>query len=154
MQKSEIDKILEDEIHKLRTIGKYAIEIGVISGKEVRKVKVGINNAELMFIHENGSAVNNIPARPVLQMTLDYASDNLIEPFLDKCLNMSEQQIVVEMKKLCMKMQNYARDIIYKNDGRLAPNAPSVAKAKGGNHPLFDTGQLTRSITCRLVEIK
>ena len=148
----KVEDFLQEELTKTRLIGQFLIEIGVVAGKDKRTIKVGLNNAELMFIHENGSAVNNIPARPVLEMTLQYASKELINPFLDRCLDMSEQQITSELKKICLKMQNYARDIIYLNDGRLAPNAPSVAKAKGGNHPLFDTGQLARSITCRLVK--
>ena len=51
-------------------------------------------------------------------------------------------------------MENYARDIIYLNDGRLAPNTPKTIKGKKeiGNHPLFRTGQLARSISCRLVK--
>ena len=78
-----------------------------------------------------------------------------------------------ELQKFCLELENYARDIIYSNDGRLAPNSESVAAKKrekairnartvadrqaamqdSGNHPLFDTGQLARSITCQLVKI-
>lgn len=50
-------------------------------------------------------------------------------------------------------MESYARHIIYDNDGRLEPNSPVVVKAKKGNHPLFVTGQLARSITCTLSTI-
>lgn len=138
----------------------YVIEIGVLADGSVRKVKVGVNNAELMFIHENGSPLHNIPARPVLQMTIEWANKSkLIENTLDKCIKLfaykhDVKQIDAEMDKLCIKLQNYARKIIYANDGRLAPNSPSVAKRKKGNHPLFDTGQLARSITCRAVRIE
>ena len=139
-------------------ISKFRLEIGVFTGKSHRKVQVGITNAELMFIHENGSPLRNIPARPVLQMTLDYANKNLVEPAVDKCVKIildngpDETLVERELNKLAIKLENYARKIIYSNDGRLAPNAPSVAKAKGGNHPLFNTGQLARSITCRVVK--
>ena len=138
----------------------YVIEIGVLVDGSARKVKVGVNNAELMFIHENGSPLHNIPARPVLQMTIDWANKSkLLENTLDKCIKLfaykhDVKQIDAEMDKLCIKLQNYARKIIYANDGRLAPNSPSVAKRKKGNHPLFDTGQLARSITCRAVRIE
>lgn len=143
---------------QFNVISKFRLEIGVFTGKSHRKVQVGITNAELMFIHENGSPLRNIPARPVLQMTLDYANKNLVEPTVDKCvkiiLNNGPDEALVEreLNKLAIKLENYARKIIYSNDGRLAPNAPSVAKAKGGNHPLFNTGQLARSITCRVVK--
>ena len=143
---------------QFNVISKFRLEIGVFTGKSHRKVQVGITNAELMFIHENGSPLRNIPARPVLQMTLDYANKNLVEPTVDKCVEIildngpDEALVEQELNKLAIKLENYARKIIYSNDGRLAPNAPSVAKAKGGNHPLFNTGQLARSITCRVVK--
>lgn len=139
---------------------KYKIEIGVISTNSKRKEKylVGLTNAEILFINENGSALRHIPPRPVLQMTIEYANTTLLKKTLDKAIdayianNFNEAFIELELKKMCIKMENYARDIIYSNDGRLAPNAPSVAASKGGNHPLFNTGQLARSITCRLVK--
>lgn len=151
-------KEIYDAVKKLP---EYQIEIGVISvhSKRKEKVRIGLTNAELMFIHENGSPLRHIPARPVLQMTLDYANRELLQPTIVKCIDafldsgLKESAIEQELKKLCIRMENYAREIIYSNDGRLAPNAPSVAAKKKGNHPLFDTGQLARSITCQLVKI-
>ena len=151
-------KEIYDAVKKLP---EYQIEIGVISihSKRKEKVRIGLTNAELMFIHENGSPLRHIPARPVLQMTLDYANRELLQPTIAKCIDafldsgLKESAIERELNKLCIRMENYAREIIYSNDGRLAPNAPSVAAKKKGNHPLFDTGQLARSITCRLVKI-
>lgn len=151
-------KAIYDAVKKLP---EYQIEIGVISihSKRKEKVRIGLTNAELMFIHENGSPLRHIPARPVLQMTLDYANRELLQPTIAKCIDafldsgLKESAIERELNKLCIRMENYAREIIYSNNGRLAPNAPSVAAKKKGNHPLFDTGQLARSITCRLVKI-
>ena len=139
----------------------YLIEIGVISGNTKRKdtYKLGLTNAEIMFINENGSPLRHIPARPVLQMTIAWANQNLLNPTIDRCIEkyinsgFNEEEVEKELNRMCMRMENYARQIIYSNDGRLAPNAPSVAKAKGGNHPLFDTGQLVRSITCKLIKL-
>lgn len=137
-------------------IPEYVIEIGVITGNTERKVNVGLNNAELMFIQENGSPVNHIPARPVLQMTLDYANKHLLNNAIDKAINsylsnnFNIQFLEDELNKLCLRMESYARHIIYDNDGKLVANAPSTIAKKGYNHPLFMTGQLARSITCRL----
>lgn len=136
----------------------YYIEIGVVSGDVERKEKVGITNAEIMFINEYGSPTNHIPARPVLQMTIDWANKELLEKTLDRAIeafinsDFDENALENELKKMCVRMENYARHIIYDNDGRLAPNSPAVAKRKKGNHPLFDTGQLAKSITCHLVK--
>ena len=111
-----------------------------------------------MYIHENGSPLNHIPKRPVLKMTIDYAKKYLLKDTLAKAVKSYVENgfdlkaYERELTKMCLKMENYARDIIYSNDGRLAPNTPNVARRKKGNHPLFDTGQLARSITCRLVK--
>lgn len=142
----------------LASIPEYQIQIGVFSTKTKRKTtyNVGITNAELMFIHENGSPLHHLPARPVLKMTIEYGN-TLIKSVMQKALKayveVGEQGLEKELNKMCVRMENYAREIIYSNDGRLAPNAPSVAARKKGNHPLFDTGQLARSITCRLVRV-
>lgn len=142
----------------LASIPEYQIQIGVFSTKTKRKTtyNVGITNAELMFIHENGSPLHHLPARPVLKMTIAYGN-TLIKSVMQKALKayveVGEQGLEKELNKMCIRMENYAREIIYSNDGRLAPNAPSVAARKKGNHPLFDTGQLARSITCKLVRV-
>lgn len=142
----------------LASIPEYQIQIGVFSTKTKRKLtySVGITNAELMFIHENGSPLHHLPARPVLKMTIEYGN-TLIKSVMQKALKayveVGEQGLEKELNKMCVRMENYAREIIYSNDGRLAPNAPSVAARKKGNHPLFDTGQLARSITCKLVRV-
>lgn len=146
----------------MKDLGPYYVEIGVISGKSKNSrketAKMGVTNADLMFIHENGSHVNNIPKRPVLQMTIDYAKKELLPEYIYKaCSNyissgFKREAFEKPLKQMCIKMEGYARDIIYSNDGRLTPNAPSTIRKKGDNHPLFDTGQLARSITCRLVQ--
>lgn len=149
----------EDLFYAFAKLPEYYIEIGVVSGDTERKEYVGITNAELMFIHEYGSPANNIPDRPVLQMTIDWANKELLEPTIDRAIDafinsdFSEEALEKELKKMCVRMENYARHIIYDNDGRLKPNSPAVAKRKKGNHPLFDTGQLAKSITCHLVKI-
>lgn len=144
------------------TTPKYIIEVGVMTDKSNRKetVKLGMNNAELMFIHENGSPMRSIPARPVLEMTIKWANESgLLKQTTENIIKLlmksyDENAIDNEIKKLCLKIQNYARKIIYSNDGRLVANAPSTIARKGDNHPLFDTGQLARSITCRYIKIK
>ena len=159
---------MDNIFEKFREIPTYYIEIGVFSEDGERQkdadkktkdvIRLGVNNAELMYIHENGSPINRIPARPVLQMTINQAKKEWLENAIMKAINayvrsgFNIKEYEKELERLCMKMEKYARDIIYLNDGRLAPNAPSVAKRKNGNHPLFDTGQLARSISCRLIK--
>lgn len=154
--------IVSEEIRKMiANLPSYQIQIGVFSQNSKRKTKrhvvnVGLTNAELMFIHENGSPLHHLPARPVLKMTIDYGNtllDDVMQKALQAYFDDGEQAMETELKKFCLRLENYARDIIYLNDGRLAPNAPRTVARKGDNHPLFDTGQLARSITCKLVKI-
>lgn len=167
--------MFEKEEKTLQLLSQYHIEIGVISDNTDRKndgiISIGITNAELMFIHENGSPTRNIPSRPVLQMTIDYAKSGPLDEELNFIIknvienDWEEKDIVNELNKFCLRLQEYAQDLIYSNDGRLIANAPRTAYEKWkkekhskndkwqypeGNHPLFDTGQLARSITCRI----
>ena len=152
---------LETEKRLLDSLSEYVILIGVVQKDTTRKkvvASVGLTNAELMFIHENGSPMRHIPARPVLEMTIKHAADEMFDEVLNTCVegilsDWTQADVEKELKKMCMRMETYARKIIYDNDGRLAPNAPSVAAKKKGNHPLFDTGQLARSITCELSKV-
>lgn len=149
---------LEELKENLKHLPHYVIEIGVVDQSSKRKetATLGITNAQIMFINENGSPARHIPSRPVLAMTIEWANTNLLRPtmsrFYDILLssNFNYELAEQELNKMCMRMQTYARKIIYSNDGRLAPNAPSTIAKKGDNHPLFDTGQLARSITCIL----
>ena len=156
--------------NKINELSNYYIEIGVFSAETNRKEKVklnlngsieneGVTNAQLMYIHEKGSPIRNIPRRPVLEMTLDWVKkNNLITTTVTKALakyiqsNFKENLFETYLERLCVRMENYAKNIIYSNDGRLAPNSPTTIKRKGSDAPLLDTGQLARSITCRLLK--
>lgn len=159
MDNQLLQQLTQQLTQPLNVLSKFALEIGVFTNKTKRKVQVGLTNAELMFIHENGSPLRHIPARPVLQMTIDYANKNLLKTTIDKCIEIclntggNESLIEQELEKLALRIENYARDLIYSNDGRLAANAASTIRRKGDNHPLFNTGQLARSIVCRVVKI-
>lgn len=174
MPKSEFKRWLDEEFMTLEHLNNVVVEIGVIEESSLRNVddkthktkkteknstgtqltSSGLTNANLLYLHENGSS--RFPPRPVLDLTLhsDYV-DKLIKDTLDLCAknivdnDWSESDVDKELGRMCIRIQSYCRDIIYKNDGRLAPNAPSTAKRKKGNHPLFDTGDLARSIICR-----
>lgn len=171
---SDLVKILKEVIDEststISHLNDYAFEIGIISDhttrkKSKRKSKLklkkskDITNAELMFIHEHGSKLKHIPKRPVLGMTLNYAKTYLlpkeIPRLIDNCIDKhwDINTLEKELKKIAIKLQNYARWIIYQSD-KLAPNKKSTIRAKKSDRPLLNTGQLARSITCRVVKIK
>lgn len=150
----DVLELLNKEKLALEKLNKYEILIGVRSSNKNRKNKSGVTNAELMFIHENGSPLRKIPSRPVLRLTIEKVKNSLLNKTIDKCVkgilekNWSEKEIDFEFDKLCLKIESIARKMIYQNTGILAPNAESTIAKKKSNHPLFDTGQLARSITC------
>lgn len=159
---TDIEKMLDETVKKMteayNSINDYAIEIGVIAADNKRtKFNVGINNAELMFIHENGSPLNHIPSRPVLQLTIEDTIKKLLPDTINRIYNgcfkhdWTKEQVKVELEKMCIRMQSMCRKLIFNKDSRLEPNKPRTIKAKGSDVPLLDTGQLARSITCRLV---
>lgn len=145
---------MEDEFGFLDQLT-YTIQVGVVSGASKKRDKnQGVTNAELMFIHENGSPLRNIPSRPVLQMTIDYVNNKMLDTIIDKAIERyligGIEQMESEIKRYCMRIQTYARNIIYDEPYQLKANAPSTIRRKGFNHPLFVTGNLARSITCIL----
>ena len=149
-------KSIVEETTKTISNKQYLLEVGVISDKK-RKKDNGVTNAELMFIHENGSPMRNIPKRPVLSISIDYIERmGVLNKSLDKAIDVYFKSNKIEefekqLKILALKTENVAREIIYQNQGILASNSPSTIRKKGDNHPLFDTGQLARSITGRIV---
>lgn len=155
----DMEEIMKSVADEFKSISEYTFEIGVISENKNRKKtnKEGVTNAELMYIHENGSPLQHIPARPVLKMTIEENSEDILQKAVNKginifCKTVKKEDFEKELERAAIRIESSARKIIYSNDGRLVPNSPRVAKAKGGNHPLFDTGQLARSITCRVIK--
>lgn len=148
---------------KLDELPRYEIVLGVPSEETERKendvISLGITNAELMFIHENGSPIRGIPRRPVLAKTLqhiqdegwlDDALDDAIEAYFDSNFVVSEFE--KQLNSLCIDIENYVRENLRQNNFGLKPNSPSTIARKGSNVPLIDTGQLANSIRCYLVK--
>lgn len=163
----------------LKKMPSYVIKLGVLSGDAKREgsVTVGVTNAELMYIHENGSPLRHLYGYKVLEKTIDYANKNLLKKALGDAViaylkSGKDEDVELVLKKMCMRMENYARSLILDNDvlQKEHPNSYYTARTKwlkepgnkgkpypglpAGSHPLFDTGQLTRSITCVLEKVK
>lgn len=150
-------KAIMEETTKTINHKGYVLEVGVPSDNK-RRDNEGVTNAELMFIHENGSPMQNIPKRPVLSISIDYIERmKVFNNNLDKAFNVyfktnDIKEFEKQLNILALKTENVAREIIYQNKGVLEANAPSTIRKKGENHPLFDTGQLARSIIGRIVD--
>ena len=135
------------------------VVVGITEETNVER-EGGINNASLLYLHENGVPSHNIPPRPVLipainqegpaeqikELMLDAADAALVRGDRDTAEKDLEKAGMVG-RDAC---KNYITD-----GGHLAPNAPSTIRrkmakgknGKGGAIPLVDTASMLNSIT-------
>lgn len=151
----DAEQKIKDALQFLKDTPVY---VGVPENKTVRRKedgeKVAITNAELMFIHTNGSPRNNIPARPVIEPAIEDDKERISKMFKDAGQTMINQGKDAAMKKLKligMRAQNVCRAWFVNPKNNWPPNSPSTIaakRAKGATkpRPLIDTGQLRRSI--------
>jgi len=151
----DAEQKIKDALQFLKDTPVY---VGVPENKTVRRKedgeKVAITNAELMFIHTNGSPRNNIPARPVIEPAIEDDKERISKMFKDAGQTMINQGKDAAMKKLKligMRAQNICRAWFVNPKNNWPPNSPATIaakRAKGATkpRPLIDTGQLRRSI--------
>lgn len=172
--KKVIDKEL-DIINSAQSIANKDVLVGVPEETSSRGGK--ITNAQLAFIHSNGSPIKNIPARPFVQPGIEKNRDliaNECGQAITSALQGNNTQLENHLKKAGMIGQNAARDIFTENNW--TPLAPATieararrkykisefktAKGKASNqlklkkyiangsfNPLVDTGDLRKSVT-------
>lgn len=157
------NKFYDFEQKQLNKLSKVKFVLGVIDESPKRKKSKkeikdsGITNAELLIIHEFGSPARKIPKRPILDLTISR-SEEVISDTLDKCISLivmqgkSFEEIEIYLKQCSMKIESIARKAIYSGDAGFAKLKSSTIKQKKSDLPLFDTGQLARSIMCKYIK--
>jgi hypothetical protein len=137
---------------------KHEVCIGVPENTAGRRDEKGtpVNNAELLFIHTNGSPVNNIPPRPVLEPAIkanqDRVSDNL-KKAVDAAVDGNKGAILPALEAAGMDGQNIARNFFTDSRNAWEPNKPATIKRKGSARPLIDTDEMRKSITYVVREV-
>lgn len=127
--------------------------IGIPQKKTTREDEA-ITNAELLFIHTNGSPINNVPARPVIEPALEDDMERLtsmLKDFANEAIKGNFEEAQKQLEKTGMRAQNVCRNWFTNADNNWPENAPSVRerKIKKGStepRPLIDTGELRKSI--------
>jgi hypothetical protein len=144
-----------DESGRSGALNKLA---GNATGKRAKKLRDlalksagSINNAELLFIHTNGSPLRKIPARPVLQPAIEADGNRQaiaaeLESSIKASIAGNRELAVKRMRRVALTGQNAARKWFSDPRNSWAPNAPSTIKAKGSDRPLIDTGALRNAI--------
>ncbi len=124
------------------------------------KSKETITNAELLYIHTNGSPVNNVPARPVVEPAIYDDSERISKMLSDAFYALCDgDRDTCEriMQKVGIRAQNVCRGWFTNPKNGWPENSPAVIarKIKKGStdpKPLIDTGELRKSITYVVVK--
>lgn len=151
---------MENEIlNLLKKLEKYSFILGVIDQDDRKgKNEDDPTNSEILMLHELGSPLKKIPARPILDYVINHQYtqdllDELIETCIVLALENKEAEILAEHERVAVKIENFLKKTLQRGDHNLKPLSPQRIKEKGSNLPLWDTGQLAKSIVCR-VKIK
>lgn len=115
--------------------------------KIVKDENIEITNAELMFIHSQGSPARNIPKRPTIEPTIEENQKTISEKFKKIAQSMLDNKSdgKEELEKLGIWVVNKIKARFGSDE--LAPLKEATIKAKGSDRPLIDTGQLRNSVT-------
>ena len=142
---------------QLKFIAENEVYIGISDATTVREEEETkeVTNAELLFIHTNGSPVNNIPPRPVIEPAIkeDRARlSSMMKKAAQLVFNGNKEEAMSQLKKVGMRGQNVSRAWFVNPQNGWPPNSERVAarkRAKGAENPrpLIDTGELRKSIT-------
>lgn len=120
-------------------------------------VNTDVTNAELLYIHTNGSQKRNIPARPVIEPAIKKDSERL-HRMMANAANYAFKgdtgKAIEELKKVGMRGQNVSRAYFYDEDNGWPPDKPETIRRKMKGKPkgyeprtLIDTSQLKNAIT-------
>lgn len=136
-------------MHRLSQLKKRRIYVGIPQNESSRKGEP-INNAELLFIHTNGSPIKGIPARPVLEPAINEHKERISASFKEiyaatAVNNQSERERAIHRTGLIA--QNACREWFTNPKNNWSPNNPATIRRKGSDRPLIDTGELRKSIT-------
>ena len=115
----------------------------------------GINNAELAFIHSNGSPLKHIPPRPFLQPGIEEPANKklIVDELSDAAKSYFSQDPATAHNHLERAGSIGATAAkLYITSGHLAPNAPSTIRRKGSSQPLIDLDEMRRSLTYVVVD--
>ena len=142
--------------------------------EEDNRRKAGdIGNAQLLFIHTNGSPLRNIPARPVIEPAIMAHKDEIsieMKQAAVAFLTGNQTKGVMFLKRAGMIGQNVSRGWFTDSRNGWPPNADSTVREKlnklkgkklkdalavldsggsmeGVNTPLIDTGAMRKAIT-------
>lgn len=116
-----------------------------------------VSNAELLYIHTNGSQKRNIPARPVIEPAIkkDFIRlQKMMASAADLAFSSKISEAIGQLIKVGIRGQNVSRDYFYDENNGWPPDKPETIRRKMKGKPkgyeprtLVDTSQLKNAIT-------
>lgn len=150
----ETDRHFKEVDASMRELHSLEVLVGIPDDNAARSTEKGpVSNAELLFIHTNGSPVRHIPPRPVLEPAIGHHKDEiseLLKAAADTALDGNISSVEPVLKKAGMAAQNFARGWFTDSANGWRENRPGTIQAKGSDRPLIDTGEMRKSITYRV----
>ncbi len=143
------DRRLQSVQKSIKELKKTDVLVGVPQEKTNRDTN-SITNAELLYIHTNGSPANHIPPRPVIEPAIQNSKEELgtlIKEAILKALEGDTSGAMAGMERAGTQGENVAKGWFTNPQNNWADNAESTKKQKGSSRPLIDTAQLRNSIT-------
>jgi hypothetical protein len=139
----------------LDVLNKHEVMVGIPDGGGVREGGDPVSNADLLFIHTNGSPVNGIPPRPVLSPAMEKNQDrisSLLRKAIDQALDGDKVGVMAALENAGLGGQNVARKY-FTDSNDWKPNKDATIERKGSSRPLIDTGDMRKAITYVVREV-
>lgn len=138
---------------ELKAAKKLVALVGIPSDAKRHDDNPYIGLAQIAYIMEKGSAVNNIPARPFMQQTRQRNEKRMmgLSKKLLKAISNGSTTAMDAIKKLGASYEGAMKRIFI--EGTFAPNAPATVRRKKSTRPLIDTGLLRQSIKFKVAKV-
>ena len=138
---------------ELKAAKKLVALVGIPSDAKRHEDNPYIGLAQIAYIMEKGSAVNNIPARPFMHQTRERNEKRVLglSKKLLKNLSNGSTTAMDAIKKLGVTYEGAMKRIFI--EGSFAPNAHSTIRKKKSSRPLIDTSLLRQSIKSKVAKV-
>lgn len=138
---------------EIKAAKKLVALVGIPSDAKRHEDNPNIGLAQIAYIMEKGSAVNNIPARPFMHQTRERNEKRVLglSKKLLKNLSNGSTTAMDAIKKLGVTYEGAMKRIFI--EGSFAPNALSTIRKKKSSRPLIDTSLLRQSIKYKVAKV-
>ena len=135
----------------LNDLAGVQVFVGIPEANASRKGEP-VNNAQLIYIHTNGSPLKGISKRPVIEPAIEAKGNK--EPIAEElelaakaALDGDRDQVLRHLKRAGLTAQNAVRKWFTDPRNGWAPNSPHTIARKGSDNPLIDKDEMRKAIT-------